>query len=392
MFSMIHVQVQHYFYQNFPPPRRWQPMLSSTTFLRSKTFLLSKFYHHPPPGHAFKYNIPLSKTFLLSKISPPPLGSPCFQWFRLPGVICDPTWPKSRGQPMLSSTTFLLSKTLLLSIIYPPALAAHAFKYNIPFFKNIPFIKSFPPPLGSPCFQWFRLPGVICDLTWPQCKEPSRFLHYFKVWGFYGLRFLANPCFQWFRFKYNILFIKNIPFIKISPPPSWQPMLSMIQVTRGHLRPYLTSVPWAAHAFKYRNSQQPLNTTPNTRQTLLFPIKFRTEVGSHNTPHSQTKHPNQQTHHGDAQLRKRDLSQHPPKSRYGLLRTLPNYFVNQQFRNNIGSKQHTIHPNIALRNANAPRRRAVKEQPEISPHPPKTSHGLLRPYPTSLSIHNAEQR
>ena len=168
---------------------------------------------------------------------------------------------------MLSSTPFLLSKTFLLS-------------------------KFSPPLFGSPCFQWFRLPGVICDPTWPQCKETHKFLHYFKVGGFYGLRFLANPCFQWFRFKYNIRFIennpfikispplgspcfqvqhsfwsktfllskltppplaahafkytipfiKNIPFIKISPPPFWQPMLSMIQVTRGHLRPYLTSV------------------------------------------------------------------------------------------------------------------------------------------------------
>ena len=57
-------------------------------------------------------------------------------------------------------------------------------------------------------------------------------------------------------FNYNIPFIKNIPFITISPP--LQPMLSMIHVTRSHLRPYLTSFyqnfpppPSAAHAFNY---------------------------------------------------------------------------------------------------------------------------------------------
>ena len=53
---------------------------------------------------------------------------------------------------------------------------------------------------------------------------------------------------------------------------------------------------------------------------------------------------------------------------------MPNYRVTQ----------HTIQPNIALKHANAPPRRAVEEQPEISSHPAKTSHGLLRPYPTSL--------
>ena len=101
--------------------------------------------------------------------------------------------------------------------------------------------------------RFLPLPGVSCDPTWPQCKESYRFLHYFKVWRFYGLRFLVvclsflslgswqpmlsmiqvqvqhyfyqnfprplgNPCFQWFRSKYNILSIKNIPFIKILPP------------------------------------------------------------------------------------------------------------------------------------------------------------------------------
>ena len=54
--------------------------------------------------------------------------------------------------------------------------------------------------------------------------------------------------------------------------------------------------------------------------------------------------------------------------------------------------QHTIHPHIASKPANTPPRHGVKEQPEISPHAPNTSHGLLRPYPTSLSMYNAAQR
>ena len=127
------------FYQNFPSPL--QPMLS-TTFLLSKTFLLSQFspplcspcfqlQHSFYQKHYFYHNFPpplqpmlstttflLSKTFFLSKFSPP-------------------------LQPMLS-TTFLLSKTFLLSQFSPPS-AAHAFNYNIPFIKNITFITISPP-------------------------------------------------------------------------------------------------------------------------------------------------------------------------------------------------------------------------------------------------------
>ena len=114
------------FYQNFSPPL--QPMLSTTTFLLSKTFLLSQF--SPPlcspqhSRHTFAFVRPYL-TFFYQNFTPP-------------------------LQPMLS-TTFLLSKTFLLSQFSPPS-AAHAFNYNIPFIKNIPFITIFP-PLCSPCFQ-----------------------------------------------------------------------------------------------------------------------------------------------------------------------------------------------------------------------------------------------
>ena len=67
-------------------------------------------------------------------------------------------------------------------------------------------------------------------------------------------------------------FIKNILLSKISPP-----LLAAHAFNDSGLRPYLTSLPWAAHAFKYRNSQQPLNTTPPGKLSrdpthLLFPI------------------------------------------------------------------------------------------------------------------------
>ena len=106
-------------------------------------------------------------------------------------------------QPMLSSTTFLYQKHSFYQNFTPLLGSTCFFEYNIPLSKTF-LLSKFSPPLGSPCFQWFRLPGVICDPTWPKSRG--------------------------------------------------QPMLSMIQVNRGHLRPYLTSVPWAAHAFKYRNS------------------------------------------------------------------------------------------------------------------------------------------
>ena len=114
------------FYQNVSPPL--QPMLSTTTFLLSKTFLLSQF--SPPlcspqhSRHTFAFVRPYL-TFFYQNFTPP-------------------------LQPMLS-TTFLLSKTFLLSQFSPPS-AAHAFNYNIPFIKNIPFITIYP-PLCSPCFQ-----------------------------------------------------------------------------------------------------------------------------------------------------------------------------------------------------------------------------------------------
>ena len=137
------------FYQNVSPPL--QPMLSTTTFLLSKTFLLSQF--SPPlcspqhSRHTADTHLPLCDPTWLSFIKIlPPLCSPCFQlhsFYQKHSFYHNFPPPL---QPMLSTTTFLLSKTFLLSQFTPPS-AAHAFNYNIPFIKNITFITIFPPPL-----------------------------------------------------------------------------------------------------------------------------------------------------------------------------------------------------------------------------------------------------
>ena len=265
MLSMIQVTRGHLrpyltsIYQNFSPPL--QPMLSTTTFLLSNTFLLSQF--SPPLQPMLSTTFLLSNTFLLSQFSPP-LCSPRFQWFRLPGVICDLTWlPFIKILSPLCSPCFQLQdsfcQTHSLYHNFPPPSAAHAFNY-IPFIKHIPFITIFPPsaiftppficspcfqlqhsfyqthsfyhnfpPLCSPCFQWFRLLGVICDLTWlPFIKIfPPSAAHAFN----YNIPFIKNipfitifPPSAAHAFNY-IPFIKNIPSIKIFPPPL-QPMLS----------------------------------------------------------------------------------------------------------------------------------------------------------------------
>ena len=144
-------------------------MLSSTTFLRSKTFLLSKFYHPSPGSPCFQVQHSFhQKHSFYPKFSPPLLAAHAFNdsgyqgssatlpdlsvknptnfciISRFEGFMVYGFLPTHAFNDSGSSTTCLLSKTFLLS--------------------------KFPPPLGSPCFQWFRLPGVICDPTWPQSR------------------------------------------------------------------------------------------------------------------------------------------------------------------------------------------------------------------------------
>ena len=125
------------FYPHFFSPL--QTMLSTTTFLLSKTFL----YHNVTPlcspcfqlQHSFYQKHSFYQTF-------PPLCSPCSQLqhsFYQKHSFYQNFSPPSAA--MLSTTTFLWSKTFLLSQFSPPPSAAHAFNYNIPFIKDIPFIK-----------------------------------------------------------------------------------------------------------------------------------------------------------------------------------------------------------------------------------------------------------
>ena len=158
-------QLQHSFYQNFPPP------LCSPCFeLQHSFYQKHSFYQNfPPPSTAHACNdsgyqgsSATPPDFLLSKFSPP-LCSPCFQ----------------------------LQHSFYQN--FPPPSAAHAFNYNIPFIKDIAFIKIFP-SLCSPCFQLQH--------------------------SFYQKTFLLSnfsPPSAAHAFNY-IPFIKNIPFVKISPP------------------------------------------------------------------------------------------------------------------------------------------------------------------------------
>ena len=65
---------------------------------------------------------------------------------------------------------------------------------------------------------------------------------------------LCSPCFQLHSFYQKHSFYQHFP-------PLLQPMLSMIHVTRGHLRPYLTSF--------YPNFSPPLQPMLSTTKFLL---------------------------------------------------------------------------------------------------------------------------
>ena len=175
------------FYQNFTPPL--QPMLS-TTFLLSKTFLLSQFCP-PSAAHAFNYNIPFITIF-------PPLCS-----------------------PQHSRHTFAFVRPYLTSFYqnFPPS-AAHAFNYNIPFIKNIPFI-TISPPLCSPqqsrhTFAFVRPYLTFFYQNFTPPLQPMLSTTFLLSKTFLLSQF--SPCSAAHAFNYNIPFIKNIPFITIYPP------------------------------------------------------------------------------------------------------------------------------------------------------------------------------
>ena len=253
------------FYQNFPSPL--QPMLS-TTFLLSKTFLLSQFPRPLQPMLSTTTFL-LSKTFFLSKFSPP-------------------------LQPMLSTTTFLLSKTFLLSQFSPPS-AAHAFNYNIPFIKNIPFI-TISPPSAAHAFN-YNIP-FIKNILFIKIFPPSA-AHAFNYIPFIkNIPFITIfPPSAAHAFNYNIPFIKNITFITISPPsaahniadthlplcdPTWLPF---IKIFPPHLQPMLSTTTFLlSKTFLLSQFSPPLCSPQHSRHTFAFVRPYLTSFYQNFTP------------------------------------------------------------------------------------------------------------
>ena len=242
----------------FPPPL--QPMLSTTTFLLSKTFFLSKF--SPPLQPMLSTTFLLSKTFLLSQFSPPSAAH-AFN-YNIPFIKNIPfitISPPSAAHAFNYNIPFI--KNILFIKIFPPS-AAHAFNY-IPFIKNIPFITIFP-PLCSPCFQLqhsFYQKHYFYH-NFPSLCSPQHSRHTFAFVRPYLTSFYQNfpPPSAAHAFNYNIPFIKNIPFITIFPPPLCSPQHS--RHTFAFVRPYLT--------FFYQNFTPPLQ--PMLSTTFLLSKTF----------------------------------------------------------------------------------------------------------------------
>ena len=268
---------KHSFYHNFPPPL--QPMLSTTTFLLSKTFLLSQFTP-PSAAHAFNYNIPFIKNITFITIFPP-LYSPqhsrhTFAFVRPYLTSFYQNFPPPL-QPMLSTTTFLLSKTFLLAQFSPPSAAHNIADTHLPLCDPtwLPFIKIFS-PLCNPCFQlqhsFFKKHSFYRNFL-PLCS-PQHSRHKFAFVRPYLTSFyqnfppLCSPCFQLHSFyqKHSFyhnptplqpmlstttfLLSKTFFLSKFSPP--LQPMLSTtFLLSKTFLLSQFSPPPSAAHAFNY---------------------------------------------------------------------------------------------------------------------------------------------
>ena len=222
----------------------------STTFLLSKTFLLSQF-SPPSAAHAFNYNIPFIKNIPFITIYPP-LCSPCFQlqhsfyqkhyfYQNFPPLYspqhCRHTFAFVRPyltsfyqnfsppplQPMLSTTTFLLSKHIHFIKISPP-LCSPCFQLQHSFYQKHSFYHNFPPPLRH-TFAFVRPYLTSFYQNFPPPLQPMLSTTTFlltKTFLLSQFSPLCSPCFQLHSFYQNF-------------PPPLQPMLSMIQVTTGLL-------------------------------------------------------------------------------------------------------------------------------------------------------------
>ena len=190
MLSMIQVQVQHSFYQNFPPLGNpcFATLPDNIPFIKFST----------PPGNPcfqlfkFKYNIPLIKI-----LPPPPLGNPCFATLpdNIPFIKFSTPLATHAFNDSSSSTTFLLSK------FCPPPLATGALR---PYLTT--FLYQIFPPLGNPCFATLpdNIPPPLATHAFNDSSSSTTFL--LSKFSFP----LGNPCFATLP--------DNIPFIKFSPP------------------------------------------------------------------------------------------------------------------------------------------------------------------------------
>ena len=248
-------------------------------------------------------------------------------------------------QVMLSSTTFLSSKTFLLSKIYPPPFAAHAFKYNIPLSKTFLLSKFYPFPFGSPCFQVqhsFYQKHSLYQIFPP----PLLAAHAFNDSGYQGssatLPDLSVKNFPGF-YTISRLRVYGLRFLA-NPCFQWFRFKYNIPFIR------ISSPLLAAHAFNDSGYQ-------GSRGQPCFQVQEQPATSQHHAKH-QANSP----------------------------ATLPIYCFQSTIPNRGRVTQHAIQPNIASKPANAPRRRAAKE---TRPHKDTV---FCEPYPTTLSINDAENR
>ena len=213
----------------------FRPMLSMIT-----TFLLSKISPPSPwqPNPCFQW---LLHSFHQNLT--PPLGNPCFQWFRFKYYIpfikiftfLLSRFPSPSGNPTHAVNDYYIP----FIKIWPNPLATHAFNdsgssttFLLSRFLHF-FYQHFPFPLGNPthAVNDYYIPFIKISPL-PLATQPTlSMITTFLLSKFDPPPPLGNPCFQWFRFKYYIplsrflhLFYQHFP----SPPLATQPMLSMI--------------------------------------------------------------------------------------------------------------------------------------------------------------------
>ena len=214
-------------------------MLSTTTFLLSKTFLLSQF---SPPLQPMLSMIQVTRGHLR------PYLTSFYQNFSPP------------LQPMLSTTTFLLSNTFLLSQFSPP-LQPMLSMIHVTRGHLRPYLTSFYPnfcPLCSPCFQlqhsFYQKHSFYHNFP-PLCSPCFQLHSFYQKHSFYQN---FSPPSAAHAFNYNIPFIKHIPFIKISPPPSAAHAFNYI--------PFIKNIP-SRRFLKYCTRHTSRTYTPGTSRS-----------------------------------------------------------------------------------------------------------------------------